>query len=246
MSRGIIFHSAAGDAIPVFDVAYAESLAVDVTCAVLDVKPKETGHWLLDFCYPSVPKTFSLHTWISQAQDDRFFAVRLEHHDIFEVCLNTLIEMGSPPVQLIARLAGSAADHCWIAGPNRAWLAGVIEHGRKWDLLRSGMNWEEVASLLRQRADEPIVTSGMVMETFPNPRLAGRASTQKDWYDLPYDQRWKLAFEGLRWLPDLEITSERLGSQGFGTGMTAFRLNALRAEIMEERETAYRSSNGSV
>jgi hypothetical protein len=76
--------------------------------------------------------------------------------------LNTAIVMGSPPLQFLACFAGLADPYFWIRGEDRAWLAGVIEHGLEIGLMRTGngdTGWEKLIVLLREQSRLPVVTT---------------------------------------------------------------------------------------
>jgi len=42
---------------------------------------------------------------------------------------NTAIVAGSDPVRLAVRMIEQCDDHCWVEGPDRAWLAAIIGQG---------------------------------------------------------------------------------------------------------------------
>ena len=101
-----------------------------------------------------------------------------------DVELNTALAAGSDPVRLAAKVHGWCETHCWVEGPDRAWMAGLIDRGLKAGLYRAGLwyepapgaekkwssqGWEEVTALLRARDDEPVVLSYSVCDQFPNP-----------------------------------------------------------------------------
>lgn len=101
--------------------------------------------------------------------------------------LNTALVAGSDPIRLAAKLYGWAAVHTWVDGPDRAWLAGIIEQGLETRLYRRGVwaedpggsghrwyeqGWEKVLELLRARDDEPVVTSHSVYDGFPDISIA--------------------------------------------------------------------------
>lgn len=126
-----------------------------------------------------------------------------------DVDLNTALVAGSDPVRLAAKLHGWCESHAWVDGPDRAWLADIIDQGLRAGLYRRGLwyadqpdgprdkwsdqGWEGVLALLRSRDDEPVVTSYSVCDQFPNRHIA-------DWRppDLP---------EG--WVPDWAATDGR-------------------------------------
>jgi hypothetical protein len=105
--------------------------------------------------------------------------------------LNTALIAGSDPVRLAAKIHGWCESHCWVEGPEREWLAGIIDQGLTAGLYRRGLwysdtpdgpkdkwssqGWEDVLTLLRSRDDEPIVLSYSVCDQFPSPY------THPDW-----------------------------------------------------------------
>jgi hypothetical protein len=98
--------------------------------------------------------------------------------------LNSLIAYGSDPVILAARLHGQCEIHCYVEGPNRAWLAEIIDRGRACGIYREGdaeTSWESVAALLRSRDDEPA------------------------WCDIPDEEQWRLCLEAIRSRDGLEL-----------------------------------------
>lgn len=101
----------------------------------------------------------------------------------FSLALNTACVAGSDAVKLAARLHGQCELHAWVDGPNRAWLADVMQHGRDAGVFRDDAGWEEVITLLRSRDDEPAVTSYSVCSSFPNRTIAG-------WEPPPMPDEW--------------------------------------------------------
>jgi hypothetical protein len=146
--------------------------------------------------------------------------------DVTNINLNTALAAGSDPIRLAAKLAGWA--HCWIDGPDRAWAADIIDAGREGGMYRTGMGWEDIATMLRARDDEPVVTSHSVETSFPSIDLAGMSPPWPDgvprsweaydalpeqvrrerekaeeradeqWYELPKTEQWRLALAGLK------------------------------------------------
>lgn len=91
--------------------------------------------------------------------------------------LNTALVAGSDQVALAAKIHGWCESHCWVEGPDRVWLADLIDRGLETGLYRRGMGWEGparhdtgpgVVPLLRSRDDEPVVLSFSVCDGFPN------------------------------------------------------------------------------
>lgn len=124
----------------------------------------------------------------------------------FSASLNTALRVGGDAFKLMARLHGQCELHCWVDGPNRAWLAGIMEQGRAINLYRANEGWEEVIALLRARDDGPVVCSYSVCEQFPNAEIADWEVPEADegesnwdaWFELSADERWRLGMQGLR------------------------------------------------
>jgi len=92
------------------------------------------------------------------------------------------------------------AIHAWVDGPNRAWLADIMQVGLDVGMFRTGFwyadapkgpldrwssqGWEGVMTLLRARDDEPVVLSYSVCDSFPNPEVAG-------WRPPPMPDGWE-------------------------------------------------------
>lgn len=165
--------------------------------------------------------------------------------DISHLILNTAMRVGSMPVKLAAKIHAQCEIHCWVDGPNRIWLADIIEEGLEDNIFRSGMGWDSVVSLLKARADEPVVCSYSVCEQFPNSGIAGWKPPEDDsenydlWYDLPDDEKWKMAMSGLKNAGGcLEISPDSLPTDGFGCMLSAFDLIAMHNEEVRLKEEA--------
>ena len=111
----------------------------------------------------------NLRTYLSVADGD--FIINGEPIQILIVALNTACALGNDVLKLAARLDGQCEIHAYVEGPHRAWLADLIDTGRKARILRPDLGWDQVATLLRARADEPVVTSFSVCEPFPHASL---------------------------------------------------------------------------
>ncbi|SHI67236.1 hypothetical protein [Streptomyces sp. 3214.6] len=133
--------------------------------------------------------------------------------DTFELTLNTALLLGNEQVRLAARLHGQCELHAWVDGPNRAWLADVMQTGIDTGIFRRGLpyrddpgsevkwsdqGWDDVIALLRERDDEPVVTSFSITDQFPN---SGPDGYDGDWYDLEATERWRIGMEWLRQSP---------------------------------------------
>jgi hypothetical protein len=158
---------------------------------------------------------------------------------------NTAMRLGGDAVKLLVRLHMSCEIHAWVDGPNRAWLASVIDKGTDIGVLREGMGWDEVQKLLGERDDLPVVTSYSVCDGFPNRTAAGWAGPDgmspedaaEAWYDLPEKTRWAIGMARLRQLEEqnqgiyLELRPDNWNLYYYGEDITIMDLN--QAEIRE-------------
>jgi hypothetical protein len=156
------------------------------------------------------------------------------------VALNTALAIGNDPVKLMARLHGQCEIHCWVEGPHRAWLAGIMQHGRASGLYRADQGWEAVIDLLLSRDDSPVVCSYSVTEQFPDKGLVADAGLwepgadeygEEDWdawYDLPTAEQWRLGMAALRGRAGrgLELTPDGWDAYYFKDGVTGLDLRA--------------------
>jgi hypothetical protein len=119
----------------------------------------------------------SLRTWMLAGFGAMLHLPDGTQVNVFETTLNTSVAMGSDPMRLLAKLHGQCEIHAYVEGPNRAWLADIIEQGIEDKILRVWQKdfyggWPAVVELLRSRDDEPVVTSYSVTEQFPNSYVA--------------------------------------------------------------------------
>lgn len=156
--------------------------------------------------------------------DDTWTTPLMQHRgrriDTFSLTLNTAMLLGNEQVRLAARLHGQCELHAWVDGPNRAWLADVMQAGVDSGIYRRrlpyhGLNgpelgrwseqgWDDVIALLRERDDEPVVTSFSVTDQFPNEGPDGQYGD--DWYALGAAEQWRIGMEWLRQAPgNLEL-----------------------------------------
>ncbi len=127
----------------------------------------------------------------------------------WQLMLNTAIIVGGDAVKLGTRLGGQGEIHAWIAGPDRSWVADMIEQAVRSGVYREGLprtdgdrtlpteraGWTEVAEFLRASDHDPVVTHYSVDESFPGPHVAG--VPWDAWEDIRDDQRWELSMRGL-------------------------------------------------
>jgi hypothetical protein len=144
----------------------------------------------------------SLDTWWRVGFGDHVVYVRGKSYNVWELSLNTVMAIGSDPVRLFARLHAQCEIHCFVHGPNRDWLADIVDEGVESGLYRNseysqggGPQWTNVSKLLRSSKKEPVVCSYSVCEQFPNAGIAGWDCEK--FGRLSNKKRWRLALEGL-------------------------------------------------
>lgn len=175
-------------------------------------------------------------SWLQSSFSDSYFYVGDKRYDGWMLTLNTALVAGSDAVKWLTYLHASCEIHGYVEGPHRAWLAGIIEQGRKDRVLRADVGWEGVINLLRLHDDEPVVMSYSVTAQFPNHDIAGwkDACDGDDWYKLPEAEQWDRALTALRWQRGLDLHPDMWGTRGFGGGESFFDLAALaRKEIWQ-------------
>ncbi len=164
--------------------------------------------------------------------------------DSGNVELNTALVAGSDPIRLAAKIRGWCEVHAWVEGPDRKWLAGVIDEGLQAGLYRAGMwyvdgpcdgpasqhpdrkwssqGWEEVQDLLRESDDGPVVMSYSVCDQFPNPATHVDAPYRdvKSWQDYSAEEQQTIEVWQDRWYA---MAEEDCGAV-FDAGMEWLRL----------------------
>lgn len=166
--------------------------------------------------------------------------VRLESAN---VDLNTALVAGSDPVRLAAKIHGWCEQHCWVDGPDRGWVAAIIDEGLRAGLYRRGLwysdqpdgprdkwsdqGWGDVLTLLREHDGGPVVLSYSVTDSFPDRESAGWDATDDLWYELPDDEQWDRAMVGLReQKPWARIAPDTLTEVTFSYPVTVYDLFA--------------------
>ena len=203
--------------------AYANVLATDISMAAATrgVDVDKLTDTFRDLSVGTRP--YRLEWAFSGIQNDvMFYFEGLTHHGE-DLALNTLIATGSPALSLLARIHGQCEIHCHVAEENRQWLAGVIREGRATNVLRPNQGWDNVVALLEEveKHPGPVVTSYSVTDGFPYP--SGEWAGRKEWWELPPQEQWDMAYSDLIAQPGgLEITPENLTRQGFGRGMSVW------------------------
>jgi hypothetical protein len=181
--------------------------------------------------------------WRTSSED---FVWRGHCLNSFEISLNTALAIGGWPLWLVARLAGQAELHAWVDGPNRKWLAGIIDDGLQAGLFRDGAGWDGVTALLRDRDGEEVVTSYSITGGFPDSDLAKwdrpvmpegchaenfEFVVESAWAGMSDAERWTAGMAGLRAdTGNLELSPDEEKDRRFGCGVTAFDLTAANWE----------------
>lgn len=201
MSR-VYFHSPSGDAaLKGSERAWLSGLVNDLAIGALALHDPSRVERLISLAAPDHyitqhadrhPTGMPLQTAYRLAflYENPYGATLIQHRgrpvSTFSLALNTAMLLGNDQIRLAARLHAQCELHAWVDGPNRAWLADVMEAGLESGIYRRGIQytpdpardrdepqwvsqgWEEVIALLRTRDDEPVVTSFSVCDEFPN------------------------------------------------------------------------------
>ncbi len=173
-------------------------------------------------------------------QDERFAWLTLKAQDetntiagrpwtMLELHGNTAQACGSDAMRLVARIHCQCEIHGWVDGPDRAWLAGLVEEALAVGLLRRepmgyGRGWLDVVDLLRARDDDMVVMSYSVCDGFPTPRAIEPRPDDEDWEEMSEDERWAQASAALRARDGLRMQPSNWSSFRYGNGEDAFAL----------------------
>lgn len=154
-----------------------------------------------------------VHTTLIVAMSEEYFLMPTgEEMPVWTTGMNTVLSTGNDAMMLTARLHGQCEIHCYVEGPNRAWLADIIEQGRSTGLYRPEQGWEGVAEMLAKDDRDPVVCSYSVCDIFPSDECAidtqmwhpevddetGDWLNEEEWYNMPPERQWDLCMEGLR------------------------------------------------
>lgn len=186
--------------------------------------------------------------------DPRAPLIQYQGHTVatWDLMLNTALAVGSGPMKLAARLAGQMGSHVWIDGPDRAFVADLIEEGMITDVFRPEAQfqdrndpvepgvqrhktgWTDVIGLLRENDREPVATFVSTMDEFPNGYLLGVPADAED--EMEVEQIWDIAKIWLRnrhqgW----QIKRDGFDAYQFGHRLTVFDLAATDWEARLDR-----------
>lgn len=239
----VYFHSPSGEArLRGAERAYAGGVTRDLTLALLDVPPglhrdEDKAAWMKlirPACYLTSMGLIHPDRWWESLRsylvaDGELHHINGKRADFFRIAVNTAAAIGNEPLRFLAKLHAQCELHCWVDGPHREWLAGVIERGRRIGLYRADMGWEDVAALLRANSTEPVVLSYSVCRQFPNPDLvieeAGDEAWEEAverWYEQPKEAQWAQAMERLKAAPESGLQIEPPLDDTYGDELTAF------------------------
>lgn len=167
--------------------------------------------------------------------------------DQFSLALNTAALLGSDQIKLAARLHGACEIHTWVDGPNRAWLADIMQAGFDAGVYRCGIQyaaepdrgrpeplwvpqgWEDVIALLHERNDEPVVTSYSVTDSFPTSSVGDwmppwPEGVERDWRALTKEQQRERSERQNAW-HDLDTAEQwRSSMEGLRTSSDGLEL----------------------
>jgi hypothetical protein len=240
MSR-VYFHSQSGTAeLRGWERAWASGIVEDLASGVIMPRvPDQTdrllelipeGHYLRGMDYKGQNWGFWLQSFGTAWRVELKLQWRGHALDSWVFSLNTALVLGNDPVKFLARMHAQCEMHCWVDGPSRAWLAGIIEQGRALGIYRAEAGWEDVVALLRSRDDEPVVMSYSVCDQFPNSYAStweapAEAEDDDAWYDLPKAEQWS---HGMAWLREHgpQLSPVHWAKYRFEHGLSAFDLIA--------------------
>lgn len=169
---------------------------------------------------------------------------------LWYVALNTTIKLGPDPLRFLARMDAQCELHGYVEGQHRVWLAGIIEQGLQFNILRSHFDgstykdsdeewwgWQKLALMLRESDQEPVVMSHSSGMGFPDPWMMEDTMTDDAWYRLSHREQWDTSMAVLRALnteQSLEMKPNTFARAFFGKPITGYDLRAqLDAEMTQ-------------
>lgn len=251
MSR-VYFHSPSGEAeLRGSERAYAASICGEMGLWALkhEIDPFRGDSpllaWVPPGCYLRLMKkeafARAFQDWFMAGLSGAYLAnpETGDQYPTFRLALNTAVAAGSDPVRLLARIHGSCEIHCYVEGPDRAWLAAIMEVGLRDNVFRTDQGWESVIEFLGGRDDEPVVMSYSVTEGFPDAHVCvdaglatlpdGPSEERDEWFETWGEQssedQWTQALEALRLLNEtwvLRLDPATFAEHRFWGGESAF------------------------
>jgi hypothetical protein len=236
--------------------AHASFVVNQIAIGLLNIdgyeREKKLYDWLppLHYLRSSQPGLFarSYATAFFVGGDESLIVKDGKSINVWELALNTALAVGNDPVKLFARIHAQCEIHGFIEGPNRKWLAEIMEAGRKSGLYRHDQGWEAVIKGLKTRDTEPMVMSYSVCNGFPNSEVSDwmppwpegvehtwRALTSEqqkereirsdEWYELSREEQWSRSLAALRNHHGmLELKPDDWDEYRFGHNLTVWDL----------------------
>ena len=117
------------------------SMLHDLATGILVVRSVQGRERIEELTGTEAPEGFSFQRWAIEMEDRLTGAytpgVTWRGVELTKLGLvvNTALAAGGNPVRLAARIIAQVDDHCWVEGPDRAWLAGIITKGLETGML---------------------------------------------------------------------------------------------------------------
>ena len=128
-----------------------------------------------------------------------------KRYNVFDCMIETCRAIGSEALSVAARIHGFCELHCYVRNEHFVWFAGVLDRCKEELLFCAG---DDLLDELRRNMSSAVVLSFSGCNGFPSRPDANEEA--ECWYDLPFEERWKAAFDELpEWLelaPDLEFS----------------------------------------
>lgn len=209
------------------EILGSERAHMTITLSELAFSFVPTGMWSKDRLLEKLRPSFERPSNPDNHTDWLWFVDRLKLHmaasgreslffhegkplSTFSLILNTALAVGSDALALFAKIHGACEIHARVEGPDRAWVADVIQQGLDSGLYRKGMGWPDLQVVLRERDDLPVVTSFSVTGSFPNEWIAQQGGWQPEldeedepvnedeFSELEDEERWRYCMTALR------------------------------------------------
>lgn len=133
------------------------------------------------------------------------------------VVINTGVVAGSDPIALLTRLHGYAEEGIIVDGPDRAWLAAIIDVGLQTHILRDEPGWTSAAQLLRADDRSPVVittSSGASLSWLQGSALGIYTANQTDQERWAADEALEAMSQPERWDRTIGAMIQTRNSEG--------------------------------